>query len=1341
MSNVAQTSNAVSSLAVFDEQNIADNTNNSWTRNESETSFTVVLATANVRIQIADYISSPIRALLDTGAQLCVITKDCVKRLRLKTMSCHQQVSGIGGSASPACRKVSVHLKPWFDAPYAIAVELFVMDDLAGNHPSTQLHIEVPKIAEMTLADETFDTPAPIDMLLGAEVWAKIVRAVMFSNTSGLLLQQTMFGYVLLGRTQTFTAMRVNFAVYSARKAEQENMILADLLKLFWETQEIDFGYSKRTPDQELAEKIFAERHFRSQRGRYIVQIPIKSGELPLGDSREIALKRYFQLERRLSHNEELRIKYVEFMREYEQLGHMKIAEKPAGKIHYYIPHHCVNIKFRVVFDASCKTTDGRSLNDIQPVGQKLQHDLADQIMRFRRHLIAVIADIEKMFRQISIDESQWDLQRIFWRESPNEPLKEYQLTVVTYGMAASVFNSVRALQQCGIDNSINYPYAARAIANDFYVDDLLSGASSVIEASLLCAELDKVLKSGGFNLRHWVSNSREIQLQTNGHLTEVVDLDELNETKVLGLRWLVKTDEFTINAKPNELNKLTKRTVLSEIARMYDPNGFLAPFVVVAKILMQDLWREENLGWDGSLPQNIAEKWSKFHAEMKHLNKFRIPRWLNMTRTSITQIHGFCDASSKAYGAVIYVRTIEYTGKINCLLLTAKSRVAPLQTLSIPRLELQSAELLSRLMKKTLEVCELSNIRTFLHTDSTIVLQWLRKQPCDLKTFVANRVAAIQSNTRSMDWVHVASEQNPADLISRGMNVNDFLQSKLWLNGPIWLQQKETEWPTPRMQPTEQMIAEIKNECKIVKNAFVYKALSTTNTDLLTKFSDFMRIKRITAYMLRFVDIILKKKQYAGRFDNDELLRAEKYWIRIIQLRMYKAEIIAIQAKDDMLPPKSKLSGLRPYLDADGILRVGGRIDKAEGAYDEKHPIILPPKTRLTWFILYEAHYGNMTHSNIQNMMRFIRNRYWIPKLRLECKTFISRCVRCVRYSKKIAEQIMADLPAARLRPARPFAKTGVDLAGPYHIKLHDKINMNTRSRANEIDLKGYIIVFVCLVTRAVHLEAVTDMTTEAFLRAFVRFTTHHSTPEDMYSDNGTNFVGADNELSRIYEIWQSEEVEAHLRQTKWHFITPAAPHEGGLWEAAVKQMKYHLMRVMGPQKYTFECLQTLLAGVEACMNSRPICAMSDDPNDLQALTPAHFWNAEPLVMPLAERTEHPPRSKLKLFQDINYRIQQFWSRWQKDYIPTLLKRPKWKEEQENLKAGQLVLIMNENYPPTYWMMGRILRIIAGTDSCVRQAEIKVDGGILMRSIRKLCVLPVDDQIDTFECLQPMEI
>ncbi|XP_055306907.1 uncharacterized protein LOC129571167 [Sitodiplosis mosellana] len=1127
---------------------------------------TVILATAMVRIQEGNNLSTPQRALMDNGAQCCLMTKSCARRLRLRQIRCHLPLRGVSGPAGILDRKVRIYIRPWFDCDFVIAVELFLIDDWEALHPPVDVQRVLPPMNGQLLADENFNTPARIDLLLGADVWAASMGTTIFRNNLGAMMQQSEFGFLALGRF-TMTDQNAVFAtvlsVMTGEGPSFENDYLLDAIKRFWSWEEVAETVPWTT-EEHAVERLFAQTHYRNEQGR------------------------------------------------------------------------------------------------------------------------------------------------IFWRESPQDPLLEYWLTSVNFGLSSSLHCACRAMIQCGKDNAQQYPHAAKTIESDFYVDDGLFGSESVEVGKLLCREVDLVLKSAGFELRNWSSNSKDIEDLFESSSNAIVTLEMKDDTKVLGLNWIKSSDELAIRVNVNAKDPTSKRQLLSQFASLYDPNGFISPLIVTGKQIVQKLWKIQDQKWDTPIPTAIAQEWSAFYASLHLLQAFRIPRWISMKTGTTIELHGFADASKKAYGGNIYVRAIDEQGRFMTTLLTSKSKIAPLVgNPTIPRLELQAAVILSKMLKHTIE------------------------------TFVGNRIAAITANTPSKVWAHVRTEDNPADLISRGMKAQDLVTSDFWKHGPNWLQKDKSEWPKPKLKVTQEDKEAILNECEPQNVSVMLSCtpIGFKEWNLIDRFSDWSKIIRITAIVMRFAHNAQQKdprNRTVGRaLKAHETRNAAGYWIKCAQAVAYHVEIQCLKARDDQFPAKSKILPLNPRLDENDILVAGGRLRNAQIEQDRKCPFIVPPKSRVCQLIMQQAH-KDTYHGGVQMMMAHIRTTYWIPTLRAQLKQIVSRCAPCTRHAKKTQDQLMADLPIERVTPSRPFLRCGVDMAGPFNVRLTDKIKLNTRARVlHDTELKGYIAIFVCLTTRAVHLEPVMAMTSDAFKAAYLRFVARRGRPQKMFSDHGTNFVGANRELNEAHESWEASELRQYVNAqgTRWKFITPAAPHEGGLWEAAVKSMKHHLRRVMGPHKYTFEGIATLLAGIEACLNSRPICAMSDDPNDMQALTPAHFIIGCPLTLPLPEaKCNMPEMTANKLYEFMRAQQDDFWKAWSADYLSSLMQRPKWKKTRENVKEGQMVLIKSELYPPTYWLMGRIIKIKKANDGLVRSATIRVQNGELERPIRKLCILPTDD-------------
>ncbi|XP_055522948.1 uncharacterized protein LOC129717128 [Wyeomyia smithii] len=461
------------------------------------------------------------------------------------------------------------------------------------------------------------------------------------------------------------------------------------------------------------------------------------------------------------------------------------------------------------------------------------------------------------MYRQILVDERDTPLQRIIWRNSPEDPLDTYELKTVTYGTASAPFLATRVLQKLADDEQNNFPEAASVLRKDFYVDDLFSGSSTETDAITLRNELETILARGGFQLRKWASNKpavlADIPIEDRA-IQQSVDLDRDQCIKTLGIHWEPTTDILKYNVKlpkPDSTVALTKRIALSYIAQLFDPLGLVGPVVTTAKLFMQALWtlKDEHgsiWSWDRELPSTLQNRWTVYHTQLPLLNQLNINRFALCLNWASVQLHLFSDASELAYGACAYLRSENSAGHVNVALLTAKSRVAPLEKRSIPRLELCGALLAAELYEKVLASLRL-NAETFFWVDSTTVLSWLQASPSKWNTFVANRVSKIQLTTQKCTWRHVAGLQNPADYISRGTTAEIILSSELWCNGPQWLHLEQDAWPMNQQE--DDLPPECTNEMRKTITTFT-AATALSFVDLyVSRFSNCQRLLEATAY------------------------------------------------------------------------------------------------------------------------------------------------------------------------------------------------------------------------------------------------------------------------------------------------------------------------------------------------------------------------------------------------------------------------------------------------------------------------------------------------------------
>lgn len=599
------------------------------------------------------------RALLDQASEVTLVTENVVQLLAAGKLMADTDVRGIGGvSAGFTTDGVKLTMTSCLKAESSVDVFAMVLKKITSVLPGQPItrgrwaHLD-----GLTLADPQFTQPSGVDLLIGADVFADVLMCgVQRGAPHEVIAQETIFGWVVTGK-----------AMETARTTETTLHVQVDtLLQQFWEQEEV-----ARKPllsvEDAACEAVYEASTTRADDGRYVLELPFRQGGREIGESRANAVRRLLQMDRRGRQYPLMYAEYRAFMRTYLELGHMEVV--PPNEVDtvtsFYLPHHAVfkpdstTTKLRVVFDATAASTNGKGLNSLLLTGPRLQETLPSILMRWRTKRIAISADVQKMYRQIWVHPNHQDYQRIVWRDTEEDPMQHFRLKTVTYGVASAPHMAIKTLQRLADDERNAFPRGAAVLRNDFYVDDCLSGADTITEAVQLKDELLGLLMAGGMRLMKWSSNCAEL-LKTlpDDHIEcrAPLSFDDDDCIKALGIRWHPATDEFAYKVHvPVPKEKMTKRDVLSEIARLFDPLGQLAPVIITAKITVQRLWLT-GLGWDDELPEEVCDRWRAYQAELEQVEELRISRWcgtLNAGRTM--QLHGFSDASQLAFAACIY--------------------------------------------------------------------------------------------------------------------------------------------------------------------------------------------------------------------------------------------------------------------------------------------------------------------------------------------------------------------------------------------------------------------------------------------------------------------------------------------------------------------------------------------------------------------------------------------------------------------------------------------------------------------------------------------------------------
>lgn len=1292
---------------------------------------------------------SKLRLLYDLGSQRSFILCDTAEKLDLQVVGEENVTIHAFGSKTTIDQKrkrYRILLKNPEIKNKGITIEVLETPEISeallavpGKNIKNYLYRNKLQIADKTYGDSKYFR---LSILIGSDYYWQMVTGKIRRLSSDLVLSETILGWTVNGCSaprdskilqNSIGVMKCVTAEFHSSNDNEVNTTLRG----FWDLETMGIKPEKEQP--EIENKILENFNetIKFNNNRYEVRLPWNDRTGELKDNYELARKRLGSLSKKFERCPEFYDRYKCVIDSYLEKGIAETANFEPNSICYFMPHQAViredktTTKLRVVFDASSHSSESISLNDCLHTGPNLNPDVLSILLKFRLHKIAVIGDIEQAFLQISLDPVDRDAVRFLWIESL--PYTEAELkfialrmTRVLFGAKPSPFLLSATLKHHIRKYELKFPETVHLLNECIYVDDFIAGVNEGSEGSKLYTEVKNILKDAGFNMRKWATNEQTLQSEFNIK-EEIINLKSV-DNKVLGYKW--NTEEDTLKVELRNLldydekknDKVTKREVLKVIGTLYDPIGILNPFTVTARILMQEIWKS-GLVWEDELKEDMRKKWVNWCNQLKFLETLKISRHLfseySKGELEDLQLHCFNDASAKAYGAVIYVR-YRVSGQIFTNFVISKVRVAPLKELSLPRLELMSAVVGTRVttyIKK--QVFKDVNINLHFWTDSMIVLHWIKGNAQEWKPFVRNRIREVQKNSDPKLWSHCPGTENPADLLTRGERVESFLKTETWFKGPRWLRNEETYWPRGI---NSKNIAEVEVERKSSKKTKILQVncvIGQENTLFqIEKFGRLSRIIRITSWILRFVNNTRKHtSKITGPLSTNEIISAEKYWIRKTQEKYFPKEQKALLMKK-LIPRKSKISNLNPFLDEDNIMRLSGRLQNSNLTYSEAHPVILPEKNHFTNLLIKEAH-ENLAHSGVSETLVQLRERFWILKGRQQVKRIIRKCIICQKFSNKSYSQEISPLPPDRIKEALPFEVSGVDFLGPLYLRNNTKI---------------YVALFTCAVVRAVHLEIVMNLTTSEFLMAFRRFISRRGICKIIYSDNAKTFKKADKDLQQMWNLIKNPEVRNYFceRRIEWRFIVERAAWWGGFYERLVRSTKTCLKKILGRSSLEYKEFETILLEVEAILNSRPLTFVSNEVDDPSPLCPSHFLIGKRITALPPENIRTQQSTKNELTRKYKYRlnlIQQFWKKWKQLYIMDLKSMHK-SVNNANFKISKdtVVLIHEDNQPRILWKLGIISEIHPGRDGKIRACTIRLsNGSFIRRAVQHLYPLELE--------------
>ena len=1291
------------------------------------------------------------RVLLDSGSGVSFISRAMARRLNLRGPKVEGEFTLAGGKEMKiSTERVRFYLSSaipnWKGETLEIVAYVLDRPSAAMNLVDVDLS-KMPHLKGLQLA-ERFPRPskAEIDVMLGIEDTINLLLDKRIKGPTGTpVAQKSHIGWLLCGSYNC--AKTTDGSFIGVNRVDFHLQDETEIATRYWEIEHIGILPDESKQPSEL-EKSAIEQHASltsKTDGHYetgLLRHPKYQGKM-LKSNKSLAYNRLLGLEKRLTKEPQLAKEYEAQIQELLAAGRAeKVTEEkePSDRQIWYLPHHPVvrrdktTTKVRVVFDGSMLGQEGISLNDTLLPGPALQPDLPGVLLRFRRHKVALVADIEKMFLQVKMQEVDRDSQRFLWRnlDASKEP-DVYRLTTVTFGLTPSPYSSIQTVLDHVKGQKEEFPKAAQEIEENIFVDDVLTGEDSVEAAAVLAVDLKHVLGSGGFPLRKFLSNKPEALA-----LLEEKDLAsqhksavfaEESATKTLGVKYLPSRDVlmFSFCEKMEERDLETRRTVLQQLHRVYDPLGMLSPFTITAKQIFQKSWLTTG-SWDDKLPEELQQEWKYWKEQVHILDEIEIQRCLvpEGFKDPVYSLHGFGDACEASYGCAVYLLVEDRTtGKKHSTLLCSKTRLSPIgKRRSIPELELIGALINARLVRYAEKQLKLPIEETVCWTDSQVVLHWIAKPSYTWQVFIANRVSEIQRLVPPSSWRYVPSGQNPADLCSRGVTARSLVDSKLWWTGPTFLVEEKTDWPKQTIcSPDDTEEATKKSKRKMIQVLNVVPSQQDTAMEEYAKrFSSYGRFIRVMTLVRSWITKYREKKNATVRDEGSgqdtlgERKKEELRWIRWAQEKHFEDEIKVLESGEPV-KKQSKLVQLKPYWDdRKKVMRVGGRLIYTTLPEETKHPIILPTHNPFVERLVMYYHILNL-HTGPAQTLASLRNRYWIVHGRQEVRRILHSCRTC--REPLILYQQMAPLPAERTSMIPAFMNVGVDFAGPLYVKV--KVE----------NAKVYICLFSCMVTRAIHLELVEDMTTEQFLLALKRMMSRRGRSRLIVSDNAKSFKQSSEILKRLFKNKNELREKLENQGIKWKFITERAPWHGGFYERMVGSVKRALKRVLGKSRLTQIEMQTVLTEVEAQINSRPLTVVSSSSEDLAPLTPGHLAiGRSPQSLPDIDRqTEKTSFGKRWKYQQTM--LKHFWNRWSKEYLLELQKMKTWTDVRDNVKVGDVVLIAEDNQRKQDWMLGRIQVLHPGRDDLVRSVTVKTAKGLRRRPVQRLRLLEPANEDD----------
>ena len=1061
-------------------------------------------------------------------------------------------------------------------------------------------------------------------------------------------------------------------------------------------------GHTYSFQEEQELKLINSKLHYAVDQEHWVTGYPWLMDPSLLPDNYVAALATLRNTEKRLEREPEWAIKYGEQIHDMENRGvAVKLTQQEIdswqGPV-FYLSHlaveqpKSVTTPVRIVFNSS-QIYKGVSLNSFLAKGpDSYKTNLLGMLLRFREEAVVLIGDIKKMYNSVFLGELEMHTHRFLWRDLEDRPPDVWCITRVNMGDKPAGAISIEAKDRTAdLFRDIN-PKAADLIKESSYVDDIIDSVNSLQEAKQLTGDAECILEKGGFKVKGWLY----------GGLGLTESSSEMHQ--VLGVHWLASEDvicfKAALNFSPKRRNirtepdliqsqvperipdTLTRRVVLQQVMGIFDPYGFIAPFVLLAKSYLRETWTL-CLGWDDVLPEAMYNKWRTFFMSLFEVETLKFDRCMKHPQAvGNPTLILLSDGSEIAYGCAAYIRWALEDGSFWCCLVMAKCRIAPVNRISIPQMELNGAVLSKRCRKAIESECRFSFDKVIHLVDSETVLCVIHKLSTRFRVYEGVRIGEIQAATGGdvSCWGWISGDQNIADWVTRGRTPLELGPYSNWFKGPPFLSQPFDQWAV-RFQPPSSS-SSLPGEKKMYVDT-KFASLSDPS------YSRCSSVKVVIWTYARILSILRAHSFKGGRCSNvvPELLEeAERFLITDAQNTEWNENTVRKQFRT-----------LLPVLQ-DGCWVVGMRISHHSPLTPENRPLILlPGRHQLTKLFMVEAHKQSGHRGRDATVAKF-RTRFWTPHATKLSKSVCADCQLCKLIHVKYMDQIMGQMPPARLMPSPPFSTVMLDLFGPYQVR--GEVQKRTSG-------KGWGVIFTDLCCRAVHIEVVFGYDTKSFLLALSRFASIRGWPSVIYSDPGSQLVAASKELQQIWnsidqKILKIKGADVGLR---WEFGPADSPWYQGAVESLVKSAKKALDICIRHNRLSAIEMLTVFTQVADLLNERPLGILPSPDSPLNVITPNSLLLGRSSSRNPGSYDLHPTlKSRLTLVQSV---VDQFWTHWTNSYAPTLIHQSKWLHQSRDLRVDDVVIVADPQTMKAEYRLARVTKIFPSSDGRVRRVKI----------------------------------